>query len=81
MIPSEAKVTSKPVGIDVYILVRGVGPPPYFTGKKILRLCLAKVRISSGTSYGTRSLFTIKLQIGNILVRESENAKPFLCFH
>jgi hypothetical protein len=26
--------------------VRGVGPPPYFTGKNMLRLCLARVRNS-----------------------------------
>jgi hypothetical protein len=30
----------------IEIGVRGVGPPPYFTGKSMLGLCLTRVRTS-----------------------------------
>jgi hypothetical protein len=31
------------LGYGYSVMVRGVGPPPYFTGKNMLRICLERV--------------------------------------
>jgi hypothetical protein len=55
-------------------MVRGVGPPPYFTGKNMLEICMERVRSSprldqilkmlSKQSYFGYERTTIQYQIG-----------------
>jgi len=52
-LPMKARAT-KLRSTLINIMVRGVGPPPYFTGKNMPTLCVERVRNSSQTTSDPR---------------------------